>query len=491
MIRTFNYQLNCNKKHNCYFYIKSQDSVAKIYIYKYIDSEHYDSKSLTLSFQPISSGWIQNNIFLLSNAKLFLLDVSTFDLREILLPTYKIVDMISLQSNNEYVYSAFIDPDFIDFYLKRKNGNDIKIASFNIETNELTFLVEEISSINKNLIKEYIKEFKLLKENNINDFASNHELQIKRTNLNSYIIVDGHCIKTVFGCADRAFFFGEKIVYTYSSLVKPPRVYEMNLGVTNINNGLNDNLESAFSIKHYDDVELNIHYYKFYKKRAKKGTIIMLHGGPSARYSNRFYPMIYSFANSDYVVYLLNYPGSLGYGYKYQEQLYDKAGLVDYEALFNFINVLIKNNNNLPLYLIGDSYGAYLGILTLLKSPLNITKVYALNAFTDIRHQYLFSNSRFIIEKYFGDIRSKNIKKINPIDLVTDDQMKNRLMIINGLDDKYCPKEQIIQFQKISGCEVILLSNYPHFVTDYKKMNEVTSILLKDMEKNTCLSLEK
>ena len=491
MIRTFNYQLNCNKKHNCYFYIKSQDNLAKIYIYKYIDSEHYDFKSLTLSFQPISCGWIQNNIFLLSNTKLFLLDVSAFDVREILLPAYKIVDMISLQSDDEYIYSTIIDPDFIDFYLKKHSGDDIKIASFYIEKNKLAFFVDEILSINKNLINEYIKEFKLLKENNINDFANNHKLQIKRTNLNSDIIVDGHCIKTVFGCVDRAFFFGEKIVYTYSSLIKPPRVYEMNLGVTNINNGLNDNLENTFSIKHYDDIALNIHYYKFCKKGAKKGTIIMLHGGPSARYSNRFYPMTYSFANTGYVVYLLNYPGSLGYGYEYQEQLYGNAGIIDYETLLNFINALIKNNCNLPLYLVGDSYGAYLGILILLKSQLNITKVYALNAFTDIRHQYLFSNSRFIIEKYFTDIRSKNIKKINPIDLVTDDQIKNRLMIINGIDDKYCPKEQIIQFKKISGCEVILLSNYPHFVTDYEKMNEVTNILLKDMEKNTCLNLEK
>lgn len=135
----------------------------------------------------------------------------------------------------------------------------------------------------------------------------------------------------------------------------------------------------------------------------------------------------------------------------------------------------------MPLYLIGDSYGAFLAILVLLKASKNISKVYALNAFTDIRYQFLFSNARAVITKYFPEITSTKIRQINPIDLVAKGQLKDCLLIINGLDDLYCPKEQLIQFQSISGCDVILMPNYPHYKIDPAETDKITRIILEDM----------
>ncbi len=481
MIDVLNYQLNCNKKHDCLFYIKIKNSIAKIYIRKYIKNQYINCEPFVLPFHPISSGWIDNNIYLLSNDKFFLLDSLSFKMQELALPRYKIVDILSLPNNKEYIYSTIINPEFIDFYIKSNNNTDSKILSYNSNEDKLVQVNSVYLQIYKDLIFNYINEFKLLNKKNINDIFKGHILQIKRDNLYSNIIIDNHCIRNVFGCIDRAYIFGKKIVYSISSLVKSSQVYELKYDNKFKISYDRRCYSKYYIISHHKDYDAKIYYYKFKKIGENKGVICMIHGGPAAKYSNRFDIMAYSMAKLGYIVYLLNYPGSIGYGINYQKQLYENGGSLDCDAIKGFMDKLSKINKNNPLYIIGDSYGAYLGILTLLKSTLNITKVYALNAFTDIRHQYLFSISKSAIIKYFPKITSKNIRDINPIDLVSYNQLKNRLLIINGLNDLYCPKEQLIQFQNISGCDLNLVPNYPHFVLDYAIINKIIKIILKDM----------
>ena len=115
-------------------------------------------------------------------------------------------------------------------------------------------------------------------------------------------------------------FFGEKIIYTYSSLIQPSTVRMHITNVSTVRNSINNQSKKhIFSISYNDNNIASPFYHLSRLEKTKKGTIVMLHGGPAARYSNRFDQMAYSLANAGYSIHLLNYPGSTGYGYAYQK----------------------------------------------------------------------------------------------------------------------------------------------------------------------------
>ena len=474
------YQLNCNASHNRYFFIHLKESIATIQIYMYDRGETLLYRTIQLSFHPISSGWINDDIFLLSDQELFYLDVNTCSLQRLYLPKYKIADFVYLAHQENYVYSTIVDPDYIDFY-KRTNDEEFQVARYNFRKNNPLFS-EVITLPEKELIENYINECRTSFEEGISDELNGHVLKLENSPLYSKIFIDKSCIATVFGYVDRAFFFGSDIIYTISSLFSPSSVQTINYK-NNILHApiIQSESNSLLSVTYCSEDILDIIHYTFSNTTKKRGLIVMLHGGPAGKYSNRFDPMAYSFAEKGFAVYLLNYPGSAGYDYSYQEELYGKGGTVDLIAIVKSINALKQKYKDCPLYLIGDSYGGYLAILTLIKMESGISKVYATNAFTDIRYQFLFSSARSVITKYFPPISSPEIRKVNPIDLVSDGQLKNRLLIINGVNDPYCPKQQILQFAEVSGCDFKLLADYPHYKVDFKETDKISNIIIHDI----------
>lgn len=474
------YQLNCDASHNKCFFIHLKEGKATIQIYRHAKGGISLYRTIPLSFHPISSGWINDNIFLLSDRELFYLDVSSCSLQQLYLPKYKIVDLVCLTHQGNFVYSSIVDPDYIDFHMRTNNG-EFQVARYHIRKNEL-FFSDVITSPEKEFIDNYVNECHSSFEGGISDELNGHILKIERSPLYSKLFVDKSCIANEFGCIDRAFFFGSEIIYTISSLISPSSIqiihYRNNILIDPIVQNQNNSL---FSVAYCSEDMLDIYHYTLSNNITKRGLVVMLHGGPAGRYSNRFDPMAFSFAEKGFAVYLLNYPGSTGYDYSYQEELYGKGGTVDLFAVIKSIKTLNQKYKDCPLYLIGDSYGGYLAILTLIKIESGISKVYATNAFTDIRYQFLFSCARSVITKYFPAISSPEIRKINPIDLVTHGQLKDRLLIINGVNDPYCPKQQILQFAELSGCDFELLADYPHYKVDLNETAKISNIIIRDI----------
>ena len=94
MAESIIYQLNCNQRHDKCFYIKLKKSKAHIIILGYNNSRYYLLRSLLASFHPISSGWVGENIFLLSESSLYILTIPSFTLVQVPLPAYKIIDIL-------------------------------------------------------------------------------------------------------------------------------------------------------------------------------------------------------------------------------------------------------------------------------------------------------------------------------------------------------------------------------------------------------------
>ena len=124
MAESIIYQLNCNQRHDKCFYIKLKKSKAHIIILGYNNRRYYLLRSLLASFHPISSGWVGENIFLLSESSLYILTIPSFTLVQVPLPAYKIIDILFFSFEKGYIYSSIIDPDYIDFYFKSNSISD-------------------------------------------------------------------------------------------------------------------------------------------------------------------------------------------------------------------------------------------------------------------------------------------------------------------------------------------------------------------------------
>ena len=476
------YQLNCNTRHDTCFYITIRESSAAIHIWKYSGKSSVSQRFLPLSFHPISSGWVDEKIYLLSESALYSLNLCSDCLSALPLPESKIVDILSLSIEGDYLYVSMIDPDWIDFYRKSEAQTDVKLASYHIFARKLNFSGCPVSSAEQNHIEKYIVDYQMVAEEGICDSYDGHELKIVRTSLYSELYSDGICLKRIFGCIDRAFYFGDTVIYSSSSLASPTEIqcFASDDSIVDRASDVSADLDHI-SVSYCSEACLPVYHYRLGGSFPGKGFIFMLHGGPAGRYSNRFDPMAYAFAEAGFTVFLVNYPGSTGYGQEYQTCLYGKAGTEDCRAVTDCLSRLAEKYKEIPTYLVGDSYGGYLAILISLKSENAVQKTYAVNAFTDIRHQFLFSRARHIIAKYFPDIRSLETQAVNPIDLTQNGQLKDRLLIINGSNDSYCPKEQIVQFANLSKCDVVFLPDYPHYMVDYLKTNQISQVILRDI----------
>ncbi len=480
MKTTLYYQLTCNNDHNKCFCIKIKENISKLLIYEYIEGHVFLVSDVLLNYHPISSGWIKDNIFLLSEKEFLYFDISSHEFIKLCTPKYKISNILYFSFSNTYIYSSIIDTDFIDFYKKQEHNIDIKIACYSIKEGNIIF-EENVSRFEHDIILKYVEKYHFINKENIYDVYEGHTLKIVQHPLYCELYNDNRCLDCVFGSIDRAIFLGDKIIYTYSSLIDEPKIKILNLEFVDkqfLNMVKCNNMFVYYCIENRS----NIYYYSICNNQKNRGVIVLLHEEPFGVFVNRFEPMSFLFSNAGYMVYLINISGSTEDDYEYSIRHYRKTIIEEYQSISEYIKVLSKKHKDIPVYLVGSYYGAYLAIVLLQKNMHLIRKAYAINAFTDIRYQYLFTNEKYRIEKYFPAIYSPEIRQINPVDLAYDRQLENRLLIINGYNNVNCPKEQVIQFSNISGCRLILQSTISHYKIDYEEIEQLYEIILGDME---------
>lgn len=474
----YSYQLNCNEMHNMYFYINLIDKMAKLKIYKVINECSTLYGSYHLPFLPISCGWVGNNIFLQSQEALFLFRMDIEKILQLPFATYKILDMFILK--NEYVYSTMIECDTIDFFIVDNQKKDEKISAFSLTEKQFIMFGKNATSQMKEQIKKYINKIVYFRKRNINDFWGEHKIKIINAPLRSKLLLDDEEVADIYGHIDRAYLVGAEVVYSFSSFKDYQQVNIINL--KNIKKDSSNKSQFNFSSKYYKSGELGTPHYILFQTKQCIGNVLMIHGGPAMHYTSYYDPQILRLLLMGFRIYLINYTGSTGYGNQYMQKLFKNGGHYDYIDIRKAINVISKKYPDRPLFVIGDSYGGYLAILSLVKGE-NVSKVYATNAFTDIRYQYLFSKANSVIKKYFPDILSDEIRNINPIDLAKNKKLHDNLLIINGINDEYCPIKQICQFHDVTECAIRFLKDYPHFKVGYVNQKQINEIIIDDIRK--------
>lgn len=476
----YSYQLNVNDKHDMFYYIELSDKVAELKVYKVVNGYSENCLCYPLTFIPIASGWVKKNIFLQSEKNIVLFNVASKKIVKIPSASYKILDIVCL--NEKYIYATNIDLDYIDFYKCKKDTLDKHLASYSFLKKHYTQCDISMSPQENFLIKAYINKIEMAKQKDSTDTLGKHKLKIKNEPIYSKLCLDNKDVLTVYGHIDRACFIGREIVFTLSSFVTPQKIFIVKLeDLENITKP--STFDFNILTEYYQSGELGVPHYILYLTKQRMGSIVMIHGGPAEHFSNQYNPILLRLLLMGFTIYLINYTGSTGYGNEFKQKLYGNGGNYDYIDIYNSLNIISNKYSTNPIFVIGDSYGGYLAIVTLLKGNTDTVKFYATNAFTDIRYQYLFSRASSVIKKYFPEITSEEILERNPIDLARGKDLHSQLLVINGFNDYYCPPQQIYQFRNITNCEVKFLDDYPHFKVGYEEQWELSELIINDLRR--------
>ena len=111
---------------------------------------------------------------------------------------------------------------------------------------------------------------------------------------------------------------------------------------------------------------------------SNKPLFVWLHGGPIRQTSVEYHPylsyavydeMLEKIAISGSYVLKLDYTGSYGYGSNFTDTLDNNIGIQDVADVINSVSELSKSKNISEVYLIGNSYGGYLSLRTLVEKP--------------------------------------------------------------------------------------------------------------------------
>jgi len=100
-------------------------------------------------------------------------------------------------------------------------------------------------------------------------------------------------------------------------------------------------------------------------------TIFIVHGGPGSHDQDAFYPGVQAWVDHGYVVVLVNYRGSSGYGKEWRDAIVGRPGLTELEDIAKVYDRVIADGLADPkrTILSGGSWGGYLTLLGLGVQP--------------------------------------------------------------------------------------------------------------------------
>ncbi|MCK4259058.1 MAG: S9 family peptidase [Halanaerobiales bacterium] len=177
-------------------------------------------------------------------------------------------------------------------------------------------------------------------------------------------------------------------------------------------------------------------------------TVLEIHGGPHAMYSNSFFHEFQLLAAHGYGVIYCNPRGSQGYGQKFANGVIGDYGGKDYEDLMAFVDYVEKWDwvDKARVGVIGGSYGGFMtnwiiGHTNRFKAAVTQRSISNWNSFTGVSDiGYFFAENEHNLN-FVKD--QKELTCISPITYV--EMIDTPLLIIHGEHDYRCPVEQAEQ----------------------------------------------
>lgn len=209
---------------------------------------------------------------------------------------------------------------------------------------------------------------------------------------------------------------------------------------------------SSDSTKHEGYMTLPIDY----KKEAPLPLVVMVHGGPWARYAEDYDEEAVFFASKGYAVLRVNYRGSVGFG-----KNYFKAGAKNFSGLMlddmaDGAKWAIKEGYADParVYIMGTSYGGYAALMSSIRHPDLYSAAVSLAAPLDLEAQikhYKKTKNYYgyaVWNSAVGNVKNEReaLKEASPIHNI--DKLKIPYLVFHGENDEVVSVDQAESFKK-------------------------------------------
>ena len=181
--------------------------------------------------------------------------------------------------------------------------------------------------------------------------------------------------------------------------------------------------------------------------------VVWLHGGPD-RQDSIEYNSYMSYGGYDWVldqlqtagvpVLKLDYPGSLGYGVAFAEEVKDGIGTTDASSTMQSIESFASTHGYKKIYVMGNSYGGYLALKLLVSYPSQISGAFSLSGVTDWAALMTNDPSSIFGEDFGGAPNATNQALYDASSIL--DHLNNitnqKVTIVQGNADTDVPYEQ-------------------------------------------------
>ena len=207
--------------------------------------------------------------------------------------------------------------------------------------------------------------------------------------------------------------------------------------------------------------------------RSAKGLplILMPHGGPFARTSYEFDPLVQMLATRGYAVLQPNFRGSTGYGRDYVEKGYGQWGGAMQDDLDDGVEWLAAQGTIDPkrVCILGGSYGGYAALWGAIRNPERYRCAVSFAGVTDVRAMLKYDARHFYETRYSKQWRKrvegeekKDLAAVSP--LQQQARLKVPVLIAHGESDSNVPvtqSRQLIALLRERGA-VVQAAFYPH-----------------------------
>jgi dipeptidyl aminopeptidase/acylaminoacyl peptidase len=215
--------------------------------------------------------------------------------------------------------------------------------------------------------------------------------------------------------------------------------------------------------------------------------VIWLHGGPYRQTSFGFHPyasyavydlILNQLAENNVAVLKLDYRGSYGYGGAFAKAIIHNVGLGDVTDIMNALTFVKKDMSVSNTYLIGNSYGGYLALRSIVAYPKDFSGAISINGVTDWASMLNTLRDSIFNVDFNGLPNKKNIKLYAQASILSrvSSLVDQKIVLIQSQADKTVPPSQAdLLFNALQGKNVVFYP-YPGEDHTFTKTADIESI---------------
>lgn len=178
-------------------------------------------------------------------------------------------------------------------------------------------------------------------------------------------------------------------------------------------------------------------------------TIILPHGGPTARDWQRYDYQVQFLVNRGYAVFQMNFRGSSGYGFDFEKAGYGQWGQAMQDDITDGVYWLINNGISDPnrICIYGASYGGYAALMGAVKTPDIFQCSVSLNGVSDLNQIVKYAKKSIgpFGAMHIGNERAdrQSLREFSPLNRADDVGVP--ILLVHGNYDRTVPIDQSIQ----------------------------------------------